>query len=45
VIGVLLLVGGLFGLVAQLAGTEFAILLLALFSLAGAISAWRMPEV
>jgi hypothetical protein len=45
VIGVLLLIGGLFGLLAQLAGTEFAILLLALFSLAGAVSAWRMPEV
>jgi hypothetical protein len=45
VIGVLLLVGGLFGLLAQLAGTEFAILLLALFSLAGAVSAWRMTEV
>lgn len=44
VIGVLLLVGGLFGLVAQLAGTEFAIFMLALFSLAGAFSAWRMPE-
>jgi hypothetical protein len=44
VIGVLLLLGGLFGLLAQLAGTEFAILLLALFSLAGAYSAWRMPE-
>ena len=45
VIGVLLLVGGLFGLLAQLAGTEFAIFVLALFSLAGAFSAWRMPEV
>ncbi|AHE97133.1 MFS transporter [Thioalkalivibrio paradoxus] len=45
VIGALLLVGGLFGLLAQLAGTEFAILVLALFSLAGAASAWRMPEV
>ncbi|WP_019570627.1 MFS transporter [Thioalkalivibrio sp. ALE11] len=45
VIGVLLLVGGLFGLVAQLAGTEFAIFVLALMSLAGALSAWRMKEV
>jgi hypothetical protein len=45
VIGVLLLVGGLFGLLAQLAGTEFAILVLALFSLAGAVSAGLMQEV
>ncbi len=43
-IGVLLLVGGLFGLLAQWVGTEFAIFVLALFSLAGALSAWRMPE-
>jgi hypothetical protein len=43
-IGVLLLVGGLFGLLAQMAGTEAAILGLALLSLAGAFSAWRMPE-
>jgi hypothetical protein len=39
-----LLVGGLFGLLAQWAGTEVAIFVLALFSLAGAFSAWRMPE-
>ncbi|MGM0552527.1 MAG: MFS transporter [Pseudomonadota bacterium] len=45
VIGVLLLVGGLFGLIAQLAGTEVAIFVLALMSLAGAASAWLMGEV
>ncbi len=45
VIGVLLLIGGLFGLLAQLAGTEVAIFVLALFSLAGAISAGLMREV
>ncbi len=44
VIGVLLLVGGLFGLIAQLAGTEVAILALAMMSLAGAASAWLMGE-
>ncbi|WP_018876862.1 MFS transporter [Thioalkalivibrio sp. ALE31] len=44
VIGALLLVGGLFGLLAQLAGTEVAIFVLALMSLAGAASAWLMGE-
>ncbi|MFO7954266.1 MAG: MFS transporter [Thioalkalivibrio sp.] len=44
VIGGLLLVGGLFGLLAQLAGTEVAIFVLALMSLAGAVSAWLMGE-
>lgn len=44
VIGVLLLVGGVFGLIAQLAGTEVAIFVLALMSLSGALSAWLMDE-
>ncbi|WP_019571910.1 MFS transporter [Thioalkalivibrio sp. ALMg3] len=44
VIGGLLLIGGLFGLLAQLAGTEVAIFVLALMSLAGAVSAWLMGE-
>ncbi|MFN4262703.1 MAG: MFS transporter [Thioalkalivibrionaceae bacterium] len=44
VIGVLLLVGGFFGLVAQLAGTEVAILALAVLSGAGVVSAARMQE-
>ncbi|MBK1693074.1 MFS transporter [Ectothiorhodospira mobilis] len=45
VIGLLLLVGGLFGLVAQLAGTATAILVLSLLALAGAVSAARLGEV
>ncbi|MFP4683448.1 MAG: MFS transporter, partial [Ectothiorhodospira sp.] len=45
VIGLLLLVGGLFGLVAQLAGTATAILVLSLFTLVGAVSAGRLGEV
>ncbi|WP_019625834.1 MFS transporter [Thioalkalivibrio sp. ALJT] len=44
VIGALLLVGGLFGLLAQLAGTEVAIFVLALMSLSGAVSAALMRE-
>ncbi|MCG5536660.1 MFS transporter [Ectothiorhodospira mobilis] len=45
VIGILLLAGGLFGLVAQLAGTATAILALSLLALAGAVSAARLGEV
>ena len=44
-IGALLLVGGLFGMVAQLAGTAAAILVLSLVTLAGVASAWRLEEV
>ncbi|SEL48882.1 MFS transporter [Ectothiorhodospira marina] len=44
-IGALLLVGGLFGMVAQLAGTAAAILVLSLITLAGVASAWRLEEV
>lgn len=45
VIGVLILVGGVFGLVAQFAGTEYAILALALLALLAAHVTARLPEV
>ncbi len=44
VIGVLILAGGLFGLLAQFAGNESAILALALLSLVAAAAAKRLPE-
>jgi hypothetical protein len=45
VVGALLLVGGLFGLVADLAGVAATIALLGLMALAGSASAWRLEEV
>ncbi|NNF51389.1 MAG: MFS transporter [Gammaproteobacteria bacterium] len=44
VIGVLILAGGLFGLLAQFAGTEFAIAALAVMSLCAALVIARLPE-
>lgn len=44
VIGVLILAGGVFGLIAQLAGTATAILALALLSLVAAAVTARLPE-
>ncbi|WP_026289847.1 MFS transporter [Thioalkalivibrio sulfidiphilus] len=44
-VGALLLVGGLFGVVADLAGVAATLALLGLMSLLGAVSAWRLEEV
>jgi hypothetical protein len=44
-VGALLLVGGLFGVVADVAGVAATIALLGLMALAGAASAWRLEEV
>ena len=45
IIGLLLLLGGSVGFLADRLGPEYAVLLLALFSLAAAFSATRLPEV
>jgi hypothetical protein len=45
VIGVAMLGGGLVGVLADIAGTPAAILLLAVIALAAAVLAWRLPEV
>lgn len=45
IIGLLLLLGSLFGLVAEALGTRYVVLLLALGALTAAASAWRLPEV
>jgi predicted MFS family arabinose efflux permease len=45
VIGVLMLVGGLFGVLAEEAGVASAILALAILALLSAASAWRLREV
>ncbi len=42
--GVLALLGGGFGVVAQILGIDALIMLLLLLSLGGALMAWRMPE-
>lgn len=44
-IGVFLLVGAVFGLLADLVGAPAVVLLLGLIALSGAVSAWRLPEV
>lgn len=45
VIGVLMLLGGLFGVLAQAMGTRGVILVLAAMALLAAFSAWRLEEV
>lgn len=45
VIGVLLLIGGTFGVVAQWLGTRYVILLFSGIALLGAMMAWRLKEV
>ena len=44
-IGVFLLVGAVFGLLADLVGAPAVVVLLGLIALSGAVSAWRLPEV
>lgn len=45
VIGILILAGGAFGVLAQLIGARGVILLLAVMGVAAAASTWRLPEV
>jgi hypothetical protein len=45
VIGLAMLAGGIFGVVGDLLDAAAVILILALFSLAAAAYAWRLPEV
>lgn len=44
-IGLFLLVGAVFGVIAEWIGVPAVVLLLSVVALAGAASAWRMPEV
>jgi predicted MFS family arabinose efflux permease len=44
-IGLLLLLGSLFGLLAEALGPRYVVLVLALIALGAAASAWRLPEV